>query len=147
MHCMLNYTKTLKQIICCVNTVKAKLAIVNQWITFTMLVNVRLSYILVDGYHYSSCGQVILTISLLASLHFRQTQNYTQQQRQNKTVQDFHYYNVTTTSEQRPLVNSDHYFVFHIYSIKVPLNNDHLSTKATILGFDGIMFFCNNHYY
>ncbi len=35
-----------------------------------MLVNVRLSYISVDGYHYCSCGQVILTISLLALLHF-----------------------------------------------------------------------------
>jgi hypothetical protein len=58
-----------------------------------MLVNVRLSYILVDVYHYSSCGQVILTVSLLALLHFGQTENYTKQQRQNKTVQDFHYYN------------------------------------------------------
>ncbi len=35
-----------------------------------MLVNVRLVYILVDGYHYSSCGRVILTDNLLALLHF-----------------------------------------------------------------------------
>ena len=34
-----------------------------------MLVNVRLMYILIDGSHYSSCGQVILTVSLLALLH------------------------------------------------------------------------------
>ncbi len=47
----------------------------------------------IDDSHFSSCGQVILTISLLASLHFRQTKNYTQQQRQNKTERDFHYYN------------------------------------------------------
>ncbi len=36
-----------------------------------MLVNVRLQYISIDGYHYSSCGQVILTVSPLALLHFR----------------------------------------------------------------------------
>ncbi len=34
-----------------------------------MLVNASLSFILVDGLHYSSGGQVILAISLLASLH------------------------------------------------------------------------------
>jgi hypothetical protein len=42
-----------------------------------MLVNARLLYILVDGLHYTSGGQVILTVNLLALLHFRQTQNYT----------------------------------------------------------------------
>jgi hypothetical protein len=35
-----------------------------------MLVNVRLVYISIDGFHYSSCGQVILTITLVASLYF-----------------------------------------------------------------------------
>ncbi len=34
-----------------------------------MLVNARLVYISVDGLHYRSGGQVILTINLLASLH------------------------------------------------------------------------------
>jgi hypothetical protein len=35
-----------------------------------MLVNVRLTYISIDGSHYSSHGQVILTVSLLVLLHF-----------------------------------------------------------------------------
>jgi hypothetical protein len=35
-----------------------------------MLVNVRLKYISIDGSHYCSHGQVIMTVSLLASLHF-----------------------------------------------------------------------------
>jgi hypothetical protein len=36
-----------------------------------MLVNARLSYISVDVLHYSSGGQVILTVNCLALLHFR----------------------------------------------------------------------------
>jgi hypothetical protein len=35
-----------------------------------MLVNVRLLYISVDGLHYNSGGQVILTVNLFASLHY-----------------------------------------------------------------------------
>ncbi len=35
-----------------------------------MLVNVRLSYISVDGLHYNSGGQEILTVNPLALLHF-----------------------------------------------------------------------------
>ncbi len=42
-----------------------------------MLVNVRLTYIVIDGSYNRSRSQVILTISLLSSLHFWQTKNYT----------------------------------------------------------------------
>jgi hypothetical protein len=44
-------------------------SIVNKWKPFTMLVDARLVYISVDGLHYSSGGQVLLTVNLLASLH------------------------------------------------------------------------------
>jgi hypothetical protein len=36
--------------------------IINYWRPFTMFVNARLLYISVDGLHYSSGGQVILTV-------------------------------------------------------------------------------------
>jgi hypothetical protein len=41
--------------------------IVIKWRPFTMLVNERLPYILIDSSHYSSRSQVILTISLLSN--------------------------------------------------------------------------------
>ncbi len=40
-----------------------------------MLVNVRLTYILIAGSNYISRGQVILTVSFLMSLHFDRPRN------------------------------------------------------------------------
>jgi hypothetical protein len=44
--------------------------IVNLWRPFTMLVNARLTHVLIDGSLYCLHSQVILTVNLLALLHF-----------------------------------------------------------------------------
>ncbi len=62
---------------------------VNQWRPFTMLVNARLLFISVDGLHYRSGGQVILTVSLQHRIHLfnrpRDTLSHRDRTRPNKT--------------------------------------------------------------
>ena len=50
---------------------------------------------------------------------------------------------ITTTCVQRPLFWGP---IFTFYSIKLPLNNDHLSTTATIFGSRGWSFYTSFHY-